>query len=365
MSPVLAIGPANFAGQAYGWATALNRFSTVRAFAFSNRSFPGTGSSKQGLVIPAHYSVPHHRASSTVGKRLRMKRMLRPVTHLAIDGFLSVYGRQDRSHVGFEIEALRRQVVELALIAHGSDVRDPDRHSQRYGHSYYSEAPGDWVARLRSISERNRSIAQDFAGTVFVSTPDLLLDVPTATWLPVCIDVESWRSLEPPLERRIPTVLHLPSRRSPPIKGTSYIDPVLRKLAEAGRIKYVSPNSVPHASMKSLVLNADILVDQIQSGSYGVAAVEGMAAGRVVIGYVGDDVVELMQERPPIIDAPPDRFTDVLDEILEEPGRFAEAAVAGPGFASRWHNGERSARVLTRLVQDRRWSDAAADQVPR
>src|SRR5665647_2097841 len=203
----LAIGPANFAGQAFRWAEAVNRSLGVPAYSFSNRAtvFPGLG--RGGFEFPVHHTLPHHRVSSSWEKRARMRCLLGDVTHLAIDGFLPVFGRLDRSYVGEELERFRDMKLEVALIAHGSDVRDPDSHMARYPSSYYRDAPSAWVESLRSRSRVNRQTATDVDVPVFVSTPDLLLDLPMATWLPLAIDLESWHSPRPPLTERVPTAV--------------------------------------------------------------------------------------------------------------------------------------------------------------
>ena len=347
----LAIGPANFAGQAYQWATALNEYSRVRAVAFSHRPLPCLYTGVKSFSFPTHQSLPHHRMSTSIGKYLRIRHILRDITHVAVDGFLPLYGRHDRSHVGNELASLRRQGLAVALIAHGTDVRNPDTHISRYDYSYYSDAPADWVSKCRQISSRNRSTAVEAGAEVYVSTPDLLLDLPFAQWLPVCIDTSAWYSVQPALERKVPRVLHIPSRRSPSIKGTGYIDPVLNRLAALGRIHYLSPDRVPHSSMRALVEHSDIVVDQIQSGSYGVAAVEAMAAGRLVVGNVGEDVAQLMDERPPIVNARPSELSDVFEAILDDCDHYARIAEFGPGFVRRWHDGRISAKLLTSFVQ--------------
>lgn len=347
----LAIGPANFAGQAFQWAEAVTRYLGVPALSFSNRAalLPHMGDG--GFQFPVHHTLPHHRVTSSLEKRLRMRRLLGGVTHLAIDGFLPVYGRLDRSHVGKEFSRFLRMGLEVALIAHGSDVRDPDSHMARYPFSYFRDAPPAWLESLRSSSLINRQTAADVGAPLFVSTPDLLLDLPTATWLPLAVDLESWHSSRPPLAGGVPTVVHVPSRRNPPIKGTAFIDPVLRHMHEQGRIVYLSPERLSHADMPLLIQTADVIVDQILTGSYGVTAVEGMAAGRLVVGYIGDDVRNLMPESPPIVDAEPARFAEVMERILVEPQLFAEQASIGPTYAQRWHGGLSSARVLEQFLR--------------
>lgn len=342
----LAIGPANFAGQAFQWAEAVRRNLGIPAFSFSNRANPLRRRRGSGPEFSVHRTLPHHRVTSACEKRLLMRRLLTGVTHLAIDGFLPVYSRQDRSHVGGELTRFLALGLEVAIVAHGSDVRGPDAHMERYSFSYFRDAPPAWVESVRVRSSINRETAEQSGVPIFVSTPDLLLDIPTASWLPLAIDVAAWRTPRLALTSRVPTVVHVPSRRNPPIKGTAIIDPILDRLQDQGRIVYLSPDSVPHAAMPSLIQSADIVIDQILSGSYGVGAVEGMAAGRLVLGNIGEEVRKLMPEVPPIVDAEPSRFADVVERILAEPGCFAEQARMGPSYARRWHGGPSSAQAL-------------------
>jgi glycosyltransferase involved in cell wall biosynthesis len=218
----------------------------------------------------------------------------------------------------------------------------------RYEYSLFRVANDEWVDRLRALSSLNRGRVSE--RPTFVSTPDLLLDAPEAHWLPLAIDVPSWSTRRPALESRVPVVLHLPSRRDPPIKGTQYIDAILRELHVKGRIEYLSPTAAPHSEMWDLVRRSDIVVDQILTGSYGVAAIEAMAAGRLVIGYLFDEVRALMPEPPPIIDATPTSFGTVMDRLLDELDDYRAIAQQGVVFAERWHGGQASADSLSTFL---------------
>lgn len=342
----LAIGPANSAGQAYCWANAVKQHLGIPAESFAYRGTVLPWRSRRGFEFPAHRMLPHHRITTPWVKRLLVEHLLSGVTHVAVDGFLSLFDRLDASHVGNDVPRLRAMGLDVALIAHGSEVRDPDSHMARFPFSYYRDAPDEWVTRLRTLSRRNRQTARDSGCRVFVSTPDLLLDLPAATWLPVAVDVAAWRVPEGALSRAIPRVVHAPSRRVPPIKGTAHVDPVLRRLHENGRIVYVPPEVLPRGRMQAIIKGADIVVDQIATGSYGVAAVEAMAAGRLVIGYLGPEIKRLLPESAPIIDADPAQFEAVMEGVLADVDAFAETAARGPAYVDRWHDGTASAGAL-------------------
>jgi hypothetical protein len=350
MTKRLAIGPANYAGQAFAWAEAVQHHLGCPAASFATATTPPFRRGAVNHRFDAHYRLPHHRMSTPWGKALRMGRLLRDVTHLAADGFLSLYGRHDRVDLEADLRRVARRGIEVAMIAHGSDIRDPDAHMARHPFSFYASAPPDWVERLRQRSRRNRALAEMIGAPLFVSTPDLLLDVPHATWLPLCVDPARWSGARPALSGVVPTVLFVPSRRRPPIKGTEIVDPALRRLAAAGRINYLAPSAVAHDDMPALVRRADIVIDQIMTGSYGVAAVEGMAAARLVVGFVGAETTAIMPEKPPIADAPPSAFAATMDEILANRPAYAELAAAGPAFVRRWHSGKASAAALAQFI---------------
>lgn len=340
-SPVLAIGPANYAGQAYEWAEAVNRNLPAAAWSFARGPVR-----ESGFGFPTHHSIHPIPFYVGVGRGMRSRWLLHGATHVAVDGYEPFYRYPHAPTVLRDMRLLERQGKQVALIAHGTDVRDPVQHRERLRWSFFNEGDDAWFTSLASSTGRNRREALELGCPLFVSTPDLLLDQPTATWLPLSIDVRSWESGAPVLERAVPRVLHLPSRRHPPIKGTQYVDPVMRGFERRGLIEYVSPDSVPHREVKQLVHSVDIVVDQILTGSYGVAAVEAMAAGRVVIGGLAPDVSARMPDVPGLVDADPLTLETRLMEILDDREQARARARGNLDFVRRWHDGRAAAAAL-------------------
>ncbi|MFC8502549.1 hypothetical protein ACFUC1_09320 [Pedococcus sp. NPDC057267] len=339
----LAVGPANYAGQARQWARAVSEHCGIPAFSFASAPLPWMS---QGIGHAVDVVLPAQRLVLPWRRKAAVARALDGVTHLAIDGFLAPREGAGRGSIERELDHWARHGVQVALIAHGSEVRDPDAHMARWDYSFFRETEGPWLTRTRRVSARNRAIAARVDVPLLVSTPDLLLDLPTAHWLPLVVDVASWATPGEPLSAPRPTVLHLPSRRHPPIKGTRVIDPVLRRLDDEGVIRYLAPDRVPHAEVPALVGGVDVMVDQIMTGSYGVAAVEAMAAGRLVVGNVAPEVRALVEDDVPVVDAGPDALEDVIRDIAARPTAYQPVAAAGVHFARRWHDGRASAAVI-------------------
>jgi hypothetical protein len=177
---------------------------------------------------------------------------------------------------------------------------------------------------------------------VFVTTPDLLEDIP-ATWLPVALDTKPWAALKDPFQDPVPTVLHLPSNSL--LKGSAHVDPVLRALDSEGLIRYLRPDSGTAAdNVPSLVETADIVVDQIVIGAYGLMSCQSMAAGRLSIANIRD--IGFLRRDCPIIDADPDSLDRVMRDLLVDRSSWESRARAGKKFVETYHNGEASARAL-------------------
>lgn len=328
----LAVGPVNSAGQATAWAHAARRLGITAT------SFGGT------TGFDYHVDRPHPRVKGTMTDDAEW--LLNAHSHVLVDAFHATLTALRSSDVGDELDLYYRRAVHLGLVCHGSEIRNPQRHMDSRPESYFHGAPEQWLSTIEAVVHRNEAILADFDGPVFVSTPDLLLDVPRATWLPLVVDVDAWAS-SPAFEHGgVPVVLHAPSRAKPPIKGSDIVVPVLERLHDEGRIRYVAAENVPHAQMLDLVRSADIVVDQIRTGSYGVAAVEAMAAGRLVVGDVADDVRALLPADVPVVDAPGTQFADALDGVLADLGAAAERAAAGPEYARTWHDGSAAADAL-------------------
>jgi glycosyltransferase involved in cell wall biosynthesis len=243
-----------------------------------------------------------------------------------------------------EVELLRRRGITTGVVFHGDDIRDHDRHVQSVSGSYVLGLGDDYRRRLIANARKRRRLVEELGIPIFVSTPDLALEVPDSTWLPLAVQRTVWESSRGALERRKPRVLFRPTSSA---KGTSVVVPALEGLERRGMIEFVHPTVVPHEQMPDLYRSVDIVVDQIRTGSYGVAAIEAMSAGRLCVGFLSDEVREFMPRPPPVVDASVETFEKTMEQILVDKEHYSELASQGPDFVREQHDGRASARVLS------------------
>jgi hypothetical protein len=335
------IGPLNYAGQAHLWATALREeradTDAVNAAVVVPRS---------SLNFAADIEVPLRVYRGSEAWRRSQETYLRGFTHVIAESGRSLFGERAGSNPFDELAALRSDGLVTAVMLHGSDARLPSRHSRGNAASPFHDDRRH-VGAERRVQELLTRL-EGFDGPVFVSTPDLLVDVPWARWCPVVVDARRWASEVPPLTRDVPVVVHVPSRAS--LKGTDLIEPAIKQLDAEGVVSYRRIENIAPSDLPEVMKSSDIVLDQFALGSYGVAACEGMAAGRVVVGHVTGEVRHAVQEssgdRLPIIQSEANDIGRVIRHIVSHREEAVENARQGVRFVSTVHSGRLSARIM-------------------
>ncbi len=97
-------------------------------------------------------------------------------------------------------------------------------------------------------------------------------------------------------------IVHSPSNKAG--KGTDYVIQAIEEL----KIKYDTIDfqliyNVPNKDAIQMVKECDIFIDQFIIGSYGMAAMEAMAMGKVVFCYIKESVINQYPVELPIINA--------------------------------------------------------------
>lgn len=337
----LLVAPANYAAQGYAWARAAETLPDVAAC----NLFVASG----GFGFPSDYRVSNEvfQKSHRWGRE-QARAVTRRFTHVLVEAERPVLGRACRGDVRREHDFLRGHGVRLAYVAHGSDVRLPEGHRQRERWSPYADRGWPLLPALERAVHDNLQLLAALEEPLFVSTPDLLLDVPRATWLPCVVEQERWAPSGPLFTGDAPCVVHAPT--SAHIKGSALIEPTVHSLHRHGVIRYRELRNVPANAMPATYATADIVLDQFRLGAYGVAAIEAMSAGRLVIGHNSEQVRAAAQSRAgvplPIVEATVDTLADVLEDIAARPDAYAEIAAQGPAYVGAVHTTAAAATIL-------------------
>ena len=176
-----------------------------------------------------------------------------------------------------------------------------------------------------------------------VGSYDALRWMPGAHVVPPGLDLREYAVSEPE-ERRRPIVLHAPSSRRR--KGTEH---VLDACADLD-VELDVVEGVRHDEARRRYARADIVIDQLNAGWYGIFALEAMALGKPVLTYLRREAVQ-ETERALGVEVP---IVAVTRETLRE--RIAELA----GDAERRRRLGAASRAYVEQVHD---ADAGADRL--
>ncbi|GAB4046375.1 glycosyltransferase family 4 protein [Catellatospora paridis] len=339
----LGLGPANYAGQGAAFARAICReMSDVSAEVVMVRQ-------PESFGFPANVYIDAHRLTDFGVQSQQIHRVVGRYTHVLVDAFMPVFGHLNGTTIEGDLAMLGRAGVQVAILAHGSEIRDPRRHLKNHEFSLFRDAPAGVAAQLSKRTQRNQKIADSCGLPLFVTTPDLLDDLPTATWTPLVIDVDAWACDRPVMERKRPIVMHAPSKRW--TKGTDRILPALTRLHKQGAIDLRLAEGIPWEQMKELVKESDIVLDQFTTGAYGTLGCEAMAAGKPVVAYISERVATAVGPDLPVVPATPLNLSSVLESMLDDRAGTARVGAASARFVREFHDGRRTAAVLAKFLR--------------
>jgi glycosyltransferase involved in cell wall biosynthesis len=182
------------------------------------------------------------------------------------------------------------------------------------------------------------------AGARVVGSYDAARWVPDAHVIPPGIDV---RAIEPavPGDRERPVVLHAPSSRAR--KGTEAVIAACRDLD----VELEIVEGLDHREAFERYRNADVIVDQLNAGWYGVFAIEAMALGKPVVTFLHDEAVRRTEEafgvEVPIVSATRETLASALGPLVASPEERQRLGRASRAYAEEVHDLE---RMTDRLV---------------
>jgi glycosyltransferase involved in cell wall biosynthesis len=188
------------------------------------------------------------------------------------------------------------------------------------------------------------------AGARVVGSYDAIRWVPDAQVIPPAIDVRAIEPAPQPADRERVLVLHAPSSR--PRKGTEHVVAACKELD----VELEIVEGLDHREAFERYRNADVIVDQLYAGWYGVFAIEAMALGKPVVTFLHDEAVRKTEEAfgvdVPIVNATADTLAGALRPLVESAEERRRIGRASRAYAEAVHDLERMTDRLLALYAD-------------
>jgi hypothetical protein len=181
------------------------------------------------------------------------------------------------------------------------------------------------------------------AGAEIVGSYDAIRWVPEAEVIAPGIDLTSITPV-PPSGRARPVIVHAPSSRRR--KGTEHVIAACDGLDADLQIV----EGLHHEEAFERYRDADIVVDQLHAGWYGLFAIECMALGKPVVTFLHDEAVRRTEEafgvEVPIVSATADTLRERLRMLVADEGERRQIGVASRAYVERVHDIEQIADRL-------------------
>lgn len=144
-------------------------------------------------------------------------------------------------------------------------------------------------------------------------------------------------------------IVHAPTNRL--IKGTDKILATIDRLKNEGaKVNAVLVENMPHEAAIEAFKSADIVVDDVLQGPYGLVAMECMALGKPVLGRIDQHFAGKYEDLP-IVNSNPDNLYDNLKELIANPHMRVELGKKGRAYVEANHDAKAIAGQLLEIYK--------------
>jgi glycosyltransferase involved in cell wall biosynthesis len=184
------------------------------------------------------------------------------------------------------------------------------------------------------------------AGARIVGSYDATRWVPHAEVVPPGIDLRDYTAVKP-TDRDRPVVVHAPSSRRR--KGTEHVIAACEQLP----VELEIVEGLRHDEARRRYERADLVVDQLNAGWYGLFAIETMALGKPVVSFLHEEAVARTEEafglRVPVVSATADSLLERLRPLVESADERQRIGAESRAYVERVHDADRVADRLTEI----------------
>ena len=245
-----------------------------------------------------------------------------------------------------DLSLLKRRGKKIFFEFHGSELRKPSL--ARTTNPYFPNIDVDETAM-----ERRNARRLAYADGVILHDEELIEHLPAHDaplyMVPLRTDPSAAKpTYEEKTAGRL-TIAHAPSVRT--VKGTDQIIKVVESLSSRYDVELLLIENTSHDETLELLTRADIVVDQLLMATYGVLAIEGMAAGKPVITSISDAMRSTFPDSLPLVAANPDTLELALERLIRDASLRRNLGIAGRDYASTYHDYRKNAILLRDIYQ--------------
>jgi hypothetical protein len=252
-----------------------------------------------------------------------------------------------------DLKVLRFFRKKTVMILIGCDVQQPElvKNAPNIAYSSCNECVQEYkdfvgcVPETKPLRTRKIEANVDYIMTDRALAHNLKREY-IQTYQP--INIEEFDNPEPEAVNKVPVILHAPS--NPGYKGTKYFLSAVERLKEEFDFEYRLVKDVKIGELYEEIKKADLIVDQLIQGWFGLLPLEAMMFGKPVVCYMREDLMYDMPADCPVINANPDTIYNVLRKLLQAPGEWKQIGAAGRRYVEKYHDATKVAKFYEDLL---------------
>lgn len=239
--------------------------------------------------------------------------------------------------------------VKTVVIPYGSDCRILDMSSNKaYVNAVHIDYPNIYFKNINKV--RRQVEVWSRGADIVIGTLDCIDYM--SFWNRVrhslhSIDTKTIAAKYPKFQPEQPIkILHAPNHQA--IKGSNFVFKAIDTLKREGyNVELIFKQGVPNDEFLKTIREADIVIDQLIIGWYGIFATEAMCLGKPVICYLRNDLIKAYEsmgciepDEIPLINAGPSELVSVLREMLKSPETLSEIGQRSRSYAEKYHSSD-------------------------
>lgn len=240
---------------------------------------------------------------------------------------------------GLDLFWLKLAGKKFVMEYHGDDIRYTYNREKP---KYY---PYDKLPPLNTRRKRCNDRILKYTDIVITHDEELRRHIPAKKVYitPLRIDVTKFQPSYPNPDTERILLVHAPSNFVE--KGSKYVLSAIKRLKKKYNFEFILVENKKQDEAIRIYEKADIIIDQMYAQTYGVFALEAMALGKPIVGYITDEFRKTFPKELPIVSASIDTLYDVLEHLILNHEQRKELGIAGRKYAEDYHDYRKVAQV--------------------
>ncbi len=301
------------------------------------------GIKADSVVIDDHlYSYPFHKQLNFIGNKPsfinRIKKYYYFIKHTLLYDVFIFNTRSTMLAKKGDLKILRWLGKKTAMIYVGCDIRDKNYYlASADKYTVCKNCSEAYQIKIGCVMEDKHSesaIIQKYIDAPFSHPFDAMILNGKFNYLYLLLELEKY---QPKYETNSKIkIVHIPSNDG--IKGTNYVLQAIEKLKKENiEFDFELIRNKPHDEVVESIRNADILIDQMVAGWYGLISVESMALGKTTVCFLREELYNYIPDIP-IINLNPDNLAEGLKKLIAEKEKLSDYGKAGRKYAEKYHD---------------------------